>query len=92
VAKVILSFESCEELFLPDHIQLHAPPRFDTSIFVERIRNYIKGVMIKPCPAADVTHQIAREIPNGTKDTSRNGVAPNLGAIDAARDLARSEL
>jgi glycosyltransferase involved in cell wall biosynthesis len=44
LAEAILSFESCEGIFLPRHIQLHAR-KFDTSIFVSRLRKYIDGVI-----------------------------------------------
>jgi glycosyltransferase involved in cell wall biosynthesis len=44
LAEAILCFESSEERFLPEQIQLHAR-KFDTSIFVERIRDYIDCVM-----------------------------------------------
>ena len=47
LANAILSFESCEELFLPHRIQSHAR-RFDTSIFLDRMRDYIKSVLPKP--------------------------------------------
>ncbi len=48
LANAILSFESCEEMFLPHHIQLHAR-HFDTSIFLDRMRNYINCVTAQPC-------------------------------------------
>ena len=44
LAKAILSFESCEEIFQPEHIRLHAR-KFDTSVFLERMRSYINSVM-----------------------------------------------
>jgi glycosyltransferase involved in cell wall biosynthesis len=47
LTEAIRSFESCEEVFLPHHIRLHAR-KFDTSIFVSRLRNYIDGVMKTP--------------------------------------------
>jgi glycosyltransferase involved in cell wall biosynthesis len=47
LAKAILSFESSEELFRPQRIQLHAR-KFDTAVFLDRIRNYISRVMAKP--------------------------------------------
>jgi glycosyltransferase involved in cell wall biosynthesis len=47
LANAILSFESCEEIFLPERIQSHAR-RFDTSIFLDRMRNYISSVMKRP--------------------------------------------
>jgi glycosyltransferase involved in cell wall biosynthesis len=40
LANAILAFESSEDLFLPEDIQSHAR-QFDTSVFVERLRNYI---------------------------------------------------
>ena len=46
LAKAILSFESCEEIFQPKLIQLHAL-KFDTSVFLDRLRNYINSVMPK---------------------------------------------
>jgi glycosyltransferase involved in cell wall biosynthesis len=51
LAKAILSFESCEEIFLPEHIRSHAR-KFDTSVFVDRLRSYINRVMAKPSEAA----------------------------------------
>jgi glycosyltransferase involved in cell wall biosynthesis len=47
LAEAILSFESSEEIFRPPQIQAHARS-FDTSIFVERMRNYINSVMANP--------------------------------------------
>jgi glycosyltransferase involved in cell wall biosynthesis len=47
LANAILCFESSEEIFLPYHIQSHAR-RFDTSIFLDRMRDYIKRVITKP--------------------------------------------
>jgi glycosyltransferase involved in cell wall biosynthesis len=44
VANAILSFESSEDMFVPEDIQLHAR-KFDTSVFVERLRNYVESVM-----------------------------------------------
>jgi glycosyltransferase involved in cell wall biosynthesis len=44
LAKAILSFESSEEIFVPEDIQLHAR-KFDTLVFVDKMRNYIDGVM-----------------------------------------------
>src|SRR5262249_3771291 len=44
LAKAILSFESSEEIFVPEEIQLHAR-KFDTSVFGDKIRNYVDGVM-----------------------------------------------
>src|SRR5271157_1600379 len=46
LAKAILSFESSEEKFIPQRIQLHAR-KFDTSVFLQRMRNYINCVMAK---------------------------------------------
>ena len=40
LANAILAFESSEDLFIPEDIQSHAR-RFDTSVFVERLHNYI---------------------------------------------------
>ncbi len=40
LANAILAFESSADLFLPQDIQSHAR-RFDTSVFVERLHNYI---------------------------------------------------
>ena len=42
--KAILSFESCEEIFVPEHIRLHAR-KFDTSVFVDRMRSYIASLV-----------------------------------------------
>jgi glycosyltransferase involved in cell wall biosynthesis len=44
LARAILSFEASEEIFLPKHIQLHAR-KFDTSVFVDRMRSYIASVV-----------------------------------------------
>ena len=44
LAQAILSFEAGEESFVPHRIQLHAR-KFDTSVFVDRLRNYIECVM-----------------------------------------------
>ena len=44
VAKAILDFEASEESFVPRQIQLHAR-KFDTSVFVQRLRNYVEYVM-----------------------------------------------
>ena len=48
LARAILAFESCEEMFLPHRIQSHAR-RFDTSIFLGRMREYVNSVLPKPC-------------------------------------------
>jgi glycosyltransferase involved in cell wall biosynthesis len=44
VAKAILAFESSEEIFQPHRIQSYAR-RFDTSIFLDRMRAYINSVI-----------------------------------------------
>jgi glycosyltransferase involved in cell wall biosynthesis len=44
LAEAILSFESSEEMFVPQDIQLHAR-KFDTAIFLERMRDYIDTAM-----------------------------------------------
>jgi glycosyltransferase involved in cell wall biosynthesis len=44
LTKAILSFESSEEIFLPEQIQRHAR-KFDTSVFLDKMRNYIDYVM-----------------------------------------------
>jgi glycosyltransferase involved in cell wall biosynthesis len=46
LVEAIRSFESAEEMFLPHHIQSHAR-KFDTSVFVDRLRDYINSVMTK---------------------------------------------
>jgi glycosyltransferase involved in cell wall biosynthesis len=43
LADAISTFESSEHLFVPEDIQSHAR-RFDTSVFVERLNNYIGWV------------------------------------------------
>jgi glycosyltransferase involved in cell wall biosynthesis len=43
LADAISTFESCEDLFIPEDIQSHAR-RFDTSVFVQRLNNYIGWV------------------------------------------------
>ena len=59
----ILSFEDSEEIFLPQQIQLHAR-RFDRSIFLDRMRNYIMRVMAKS------TDRYSPELANETIDRS----------------------
>jgi len=44
LAQAILSFEAGEESFVPHRIQLHAR-KFDTAVFVDRLRNYVEWVM-----------------------------------------------
>ena len=44
LVEAILAFEASEEMFVPHHIRLHAR-KFDTSIFVDHMRKYIKCVM-----------------------------------------------
>jgi len=44
LANAILSFESSEDIFRPQFIQSHAR-KFDTSVFLDRMRNYISHVM-----------------------------------------------
>ena len=44
LTKAILSFESCEEVFLPERIRSHAR-KFDTAVFVDRMRSYIASVV-----------------------------------------------
>jgi hypothetical protein len=46
LVEAILSFESSEETFVPQHIQLHAR-KFDTSVFLGRMHKYIN------CAVAD---------------------------------------
>jgi glycosyltransferase involved in cell wall biosynthesis len=46
LANAIRSFESAEERFLPQQIQLHAR-KFDTSVFLDRLRSYIDCAMEK---------------------------------------------
>jgi glycosyltransferase involved in cell wall biosynthesis len=43
LADAISTFEYCQHLFVPEDIQSHAR-RFDTSVFVERLNNYIGWV------------------------------------------------
>jgi glycosyltransferase involved in cell wall biosynthesis len=45
LAKAILSFESSEEIFCPQRIQLHAR-KFDTAVFLDRMRKYISCVIL----------------------------------------------
>jgi len=45
LANAIRSFESAEDMFVPEEIQSHAR-KFDTSIFVERLQKYIQSVMV----------------------------------------------
>jgi Glycosyl transferases group 1 len=44
LVQAILSFEAGEESFVPHRIQLHAR-KFDTSVFVERLCNYVEYAM-----------------------------------------------
>ena len=44
LAEAILAFESQEKIFVPEHIQLHAR-QFDSSVFIDRMRSYIKAVI-----------------------------------------------
>jgi len=46
LAKAILSFESCEEMFSPQRIQSHAR-NFGTPVFIERMRNFIHSAVTK---------------------------------------------
>jgi glycosyltransferase involved in cell wall biosynthesis len=46
LAEAILAFESSEEVFVPEHIQSHAR-KFDKSIFLDRMRNYLNGVLAR---------------------------------------------
>ena len=48
LARAILAFESCEKMFLPHRIQSHAR-RFDTSVFLGRMREYINSVLPTAC-------------------------------------------
>jgi glycosyltransferase involved in cell wall biosynthesis len=41
LAQAILAFEGHEEMFVPEHIQLHAR-KFDTTVFIDRLCRYIK--------------------------------------------------
>jgi glycosyltransferase involved in cell wall biosynthesis len=45
LANAILSFEASEEIFRPEQIQLHAR-KFDTSVFLERMRDYIASALM----------------------------------------------
>jgi glycosyltransferase involved in cell wall biosynthesis len=45
LAQAIASFEACEENFVPEQIQFHAR-KFDTTVFVERLRNFVECVMV----------------------------------------------
>ena len=47
LAKAIISFESCEEIFIPHQIQSHAR-KFDASVFLERMRDYIQSALTNP--------------------------------------------
>jgi glycosyltransferase involved in cell wall biosynthesis len=53
LASAILSFEASEDKFVPENIQLHAQ-QFDTSIFIERLRNYIESVMVSRTEAPEI--------------------------------------
>jgi glycosyltransferase involved in cell wall biosynthesis len=59
LANAILSFESSEDIFVPQDIQLHAR-QFDTSIFVDRLRSYIERVMANGREPANVENHWQR--------------------------------
>ena len=59
LANAILSFESSEDIFVPQDIQLHAR-QFDTSVFVARLRSYIERVMANGREAANVENHWQR--------------------------------
>ncbi len=59
LANAILSFESSEDIFVPQDIQLHAR-QFDTSIFVARLRSYIERVMANGREPANVENHWQR--------------------------------
>jgi glycosyltransferase involved in cell wall biosynthesis len=44
LAQAMLAFESSEEIFRPHHIQLHAR-KFDTAVFLTRMRDYINDAL-----------------------------------------------
>jgi glycosyltransferase involved in cell wall biosynthesis len=50
LAKAILSFESSERIFEPERIQLHAR-KFDTSVFLDKMRDYIQSAVTKASQA-----------------------------------------
>ena len=52
LVEAIASFESSEEMFLPRQIQSHAR-RFDTSVFNERLQNFISSVLTKRSPVEE---------------------------------------
>ena len=53
LAKGILSFESVEDVFVPEEIQSHAR-KFDTSIFVERLQTYIQSVIANRIETSEI--------------------------------------
>jgi glycosyltransferase involved in cell wall biosynthesis len=55
LASAILSFESCEAMFVPKRIQAHAR-RFDTSIFIDQMRRYISAAMKKSGDPENADH------------------------------------
>ena len=55
LAEAILAFESSEEIFRPPDVQAHARS-FDTSIFVDRMRNYISSVMARPSDSENLDY------------------------------------
>jgi glycosyltransferase involved in cell wall biosynthesis len=55
LVQAILAFESAEQMFVPHHIQSHAR-RFDTSVFLNRMRRCISAVMAKTSdPDSEIT-------------------------------------
>lgn len=46
LADAILAFESGEEVFVPERIQLHAR-KFDKSVFLDRMRDYLNGALAR---------------------------------------------
>jgi glycosyltransferase involved in cell wall biosynthesis len=66
LASAILSFEAREDIFLPKRIQLHAR-RFDTSIFLDRMRSYINSVLPQSDNSGNSSH------PKPYRPSSRTG-------------------
>jgi len=80
VASAILSFESSEDMFVPEDIQLHAR-QFDTSVFVERLRNYIESVVSNGREISEIkTAQVS-----GSRHTNLYGRS-NIASSDITND------
>jgi hypothetical protein len=78
VASAILSFESSEDMSVPEDIQLHAC-QFDASVFVERLRNYVERVVSN---GREISEIKKTDRVSGSRYTNLHGLG----------DIARSDL